>query len=35
MQQVTPAFIDQLIGLYERKRTTQNKVYILFELKIL
>ena len=33
-QQVTPAFIDQLIGLYERKNTTQqDKVYILLELK--
>lgn len=33
-QQVTPSFIDQLIGLYERKNTTQrDKVYILFELK--
>lgn len=33
-QQVTPSFIDQLIGLYERKNTTQrDKVYILLELK--
>lgn len=33
-QQVTPAFIDQLIGLYERKSTTQkDRVYILLELK--
>ena len=35
-QQVTPSFINQLIGLYERKNTTQkDKVYILLELKIL
>ena len=33
-QQVTPSFINQLIGLYERKNTTQkDKVYILLELK--
>lgn len=33
-QQVTPSFIDQLIGLYERKNTSQkDKVYILLELK--
>ena len=33
-QQVTPDFIDKLIGLYEQKRTSQkDKVYILFELK--
>ena len=33
-QQVTPDFIDQLIGLYERKATKQkDKVYILNELK--
>ncbi len=33
-QQVTPTFLDQLIGLYERKNTTQkDKVYILKELK--
>ena len=33
-QQVTPLFINQLIGLYERKNTTQkDKVYILLELK--
>ena len=33
-QQVTPSFIDQLMGLYERKNTTQkDKVYILLELK--
>lgn len=33
-QQVTPVFIDQLIGLYERKTTTQkDKMYILLELK--
>ena len=34
VQQVTPKYIDQLIGLYERKRTSQkDKVYILAELK--
>lgn len=34
VQQVTPAFIDQLIGLYERKNTRQkDRVYILAELK--
>jgi len=33
-QQVIPSFIDQLIGLYVRKNTTQkDKVYILMELK--
>jgi len=33
-QQVTPSFIDKLIGLYEQKNTTQrDKVYILAELK--
>lgn len=33
-QQVTPSFIDQLIGLYERKNTNQkDKMYILLELK--
>lgn len=33
-QQVTPAFIDQLIGLYERTNTSQkDRVYILLELK--
>ena len=33
-QQVTPIFLDKLIGLYERKRTTQkDKCYILIELK--
>lgn len=33
-QQVTPSFIDQLIGLYERKRTSQkDRRYILLELK--
>lgn len=33
-QQVTPTFIDQLIGLYERKNTSQkDRVYILLELK--
>lgn len=33
-QQVTPTYVDQLIGLYERKRTSQkDKVYILLELK--
>ncbi|WP_069997900.1 TIR domain-containing protein [Cellulosilyticum sp. I15G10I2] len=33
-QQVTPSFIDQLIGLYERKTTDQkDKMYILLELK--
>lgn len=34
VQQVTPTYIDQLIGLYERKSTTQkDKLYILVELK--
>lgn len=34
VQQVTPAYIDQLIGLYERKNTNQkDRVYILTELK--
>lgn len=33
-QQVTPNFLDQLIGLYERKNTTQkDRMYILAELK--
>lgn len=33
-QQVTPYFIDKLIGLYERKNTSQkDKMYILLELK--
>jgi len=33
-QQVTPNFLDKLIGLYERKNTTQkDKMYILLELK--
>lgn len=33
-QQVTPSFIDKLIGLYERKNTSQkDKMYILLELK--
>lgn len=33
-QKVTPIYLDKLIGLYERKRTTQkDKVYILLELK--
>lgn len=33
-QQVTPCFIDQLIGLYERINTSQkDKMYILLELK--
>lgn len=33
-QQVTPLFIDKLIGLYERKNTSQkDKMYILLELK--
>lgn len=33
-QQVTPAFIDQLIGLYERKNASQkDRRYILLELK--
>ena len=33
-QQVTPAFIGKLIGLYERKNTSQkDRLYILFELK--
>lgn len=34
VQQVTPKYIDQLIGLYERKNTSQrDKLYILMELK--
>ncbi len=34
VQQVTPVYIDQLIGLYERKNTSQkDRVYILAELK--
>lgn len=34
VQQVTPKYIDQLIGLYERKNTSQkDKLYILAELK--
>ena len=34
VQQVTPSFIDQLIGLYERKNTSQkDRRYILLELK--
>ena len=33
-QQMTPEFIDQLIGLYERKNTSQkDKMYILLELQ--
>ena len=33
-QQVTPDFLDQLTGLYDRKNTSQkDKVYILAELK--
>lgn len=33
-QQITPDFLDQLIGLYERKNTTQkDRMYILLELK--
>jgi len=33
-QQVTPSFIDKLLGLYERKNTSQkDRVYILLELK--
>lgn len=33
-QQVTPSFIDQLLGLYERKNTSQKeRMYILLELK--
>lgn len=33
-QMVTPAFLDQLIGLYERKNTSQkDRVYIIHELK--
>lgn len=33
-QQMTPEFIDQLIGFYERKNTTQkDKMYILLELQ--
>lgn len=34
VQQITPTYIEQLIGLYERKRTSQkDKLYILAELK--
>lgn len=34
VQQVTPAYIDKLIGLYERKSTSQkDRLYILAELK--
>lgn len=34
VQQVTPKYIDQLIGLYERKNTSQkDKLYILTELE--
>lgn len=34
VQQVTPAYLNQLIGLYERKTTLQkDRVYILAELK--
>ncbi|OSA94313.1 UNVERIFIED_ORG: hypothetical protein B2H93_09180 [Clostridium botulinum] len=33
-QQVTPAYLDQLIGLYERKNTSQkDKMYIIIELE--
>lgn len=33
-QQVTPVYLDQLIGLYERKNTSQkDKMYIILELK--
>ena len=33
-QQITPSFIDQLVGLYERKNTSQtDRRYILLELK--
>lgn len=33
-QQMTPAYLEQLIGLYERKNTSQkDKMYILLELK--
>lgn len=33
-QKVTPTYLDKLIGLYEKKRTTQkDKMYILLELK--
>lgn len=33
-QQVTPEFIDKLIGLYSRKNTSQkDRVYIIYELK--
>ena len=33
-QQITPEFLDQLIGLYERKNTTQkDRMYILLEIK--
>ena len=33
-QQVTPSFVDQLIGFYERKNTSQkDKMYILLELQ--
>lgn len=34
VQEVTPTYIQQLIGLYERENTSQkDKVYILAELK--
>lgn len=34
VQQVTPAYIDQVIGLYERKSTSQkDRMYLLAELK--
>lgn len=34
VQQVTPSYIEQVIGIYERKRTSQkDKLYILAELK--
>lgn len=33
-QQITPEYVDQLIGLYERKNTSQkDRMYILIELK--
>lgn len=33
VQQVTPKYLDQLIGLYERKNTSQkDRLYILTEL---
>lgn len=33
-QQITPAYLDQLIGFYERKNTSQkDRLYILLELK--